>query len=92
MLSAYAIGQMEKALQQPPIMAALIDAQDRVRRFARDFCVAASWAGETGKHKASVHGCKALDIIWMLVHPACCQKGCAEAMLRELWHCRIVFS
>ena len=35
MLSAYSIGQMEKALQQPPVMAALIDAQDRVRMCMR---------------------------------------------------------
>ena len=45
MLSAYAIGQMEKALQQPPLMAALIDAQDRVRRSACDFCIAVFLAG-----------------------------------------------
>ena len=49
MLSAYAIGQMEKALQQPPVMAALIDAQDRVRRFACDFCAAAFLASRETK-------------------------------------------
>ena len=45
MLSAYAIKQMETVLQQPPVMAALIDAQDRVRRFARSSCIAICVAG-----------------------------------------------
>ena len=30
MLSAYSIVQIEKALQQPPVMAALVDAKERV--------------------------------------------------------------
>ena len=55
MLSAYSIVQMKKALQQPPIMAALIDAQDRVRRYACGFCIAASSLVKSKTHKALSH-------------------------------------
>ena len=81
MLSAYSMAQMEKALQQPPVMAALTDAQDRVRSSACDLCIAAFLVGK---------GCNVQDIVsWvrilsdgdMMLHPRCCLNMCAKAMI-----------